>query len=165
MFRQCWKRDYQTILLVSLVAGLIPIFSPMVTQVIFSDIIPILDRKGLAMVTQVMLVVGFSTAAVSLVRNIAVLRISSHLDMTTEAALWNRLLSLPTKFFRQFQTGNLVLSRFVKQAELYPFRMGGKERKIHPLSVKVSAELLVISGLDFERVFLWHRLSPHIIRR
>ena len=108
MFRQCWKRDYQTILLVSLVAGLIPIFSPMVTQVIFSDIIPILDRKGLAMVTQVMLVVGFSTAAVSLVRNIAVLRISSHLDMTTEAALWNRLLSLPTKFFRQFQTGDLL---------------------------------------------------------
>ena len=54
------------------------------------------------------MVVGFTTAAISLVRSIAVLRISSHLDMSTEAALWNRLLSLPTKFFRQFQTGELM---------------------------------------------------------
>ena len=108
MFKQCWKHDYQTIILTSFVAGIIPLCSPIVIQTIFSDIIPIQDRQGLATVTQVMMVVGFTTAAISLVRSIAVLRISSHLDMATEAALWNRLLSLPTKFFRQFQTGELL---------------------------------------------------------
>ena len=108
MFHQCWRCDYRTIILASFIAGLIPIFSPIVTQTIFSDIIPIQDRQGLATVTQVMLVVGFTTAAISLVRSIAVMRISSHLDMTTEAALWNRLLSLPTQFFRKFQTGELL---------------------------------------------------------
>lgn len=108
MFNQCWRDDYKTILLASLLGGLIPIFSPIVTETIFSDILPIQDRQGLATVTQVMMVVGFSTAGVSLVRSIAVLRISAHLDMTTEAALWNRLLSLPTKFFRDFQTGELL---------------------------------------------------------
>ena len=108
MFKNCWRKDYQAILLTSLVAGLIPIFSPIVTETIFSDIIPIMDRQGLATVTQVLMVVGFTTAALSLVRAIAVLRISAHLDMATEAALWNRLLSLPTKFFRQYQTGELL---------------------------------------------------------
>ena len=108
MFNQCWRADYKTILMASLLGGLIPIFSPIVTETIFSDILPIQDRQGLATVTQVMMVVGFSTAGVSLVRSIAVLRISAHLDMTTEAALWNRLLSLPTKFFRDFQTGELL---------------------------------------------------------
>ena len=54
MFKQCWKKDYQAIILTSLVAGLIPLCSPVVTETIFSDIIPIQDRQGLATVTQVM---------------------------------------------------------------------------------------------------------------
>ncbi len=108
LFSQCWKEDYRTILLVSIVSGLIPLATPIITQTIFADIIPIRDWAGLATVTQVMMVTGFTTAALGLVRTIAVMRISLHLDMSVEAALWTRLLSLPTKFFRQYQTGELL---------------------------------------------------------
>jgi len=108
MFGQCWKADYATILAVSFIAGLIPLVTPIITETIFQDIIPIYDRQGLATVTQVAMVTGFTMAALSIVRSIAVLRITAHIDMAAEAALWGRLLSLPTKFFRQFTAGELA---------------------------------------------------------
>ena len=54
------------------------------------------------------MVTSFTLAAISIVRSIAVLRITTHLDMATEAALWSRVLTLPTKFFRKFTSGELA---------------------------------------------------------
>lgn len=108
LFRQCWIADYKTVILVSLFAGLIPLCMPLVTETVFADIIPILDRQGLATVTQVIMVTSFTTASFGIVRSIAVLRITTRMDMATEAALWGRLLRLPTKFFRRFTCGELA---------------------------------------------------------
>ena len=108
IFRQCWFADYKTVIVVSLFSGLIPLVMPLVTETIFADIIPILDRQGLATVTQVIMVTSFTTASLGIVRTIAVMRISTRMNMATEAALWNRLLTLPTKFFRQFTSGELA---------------------------------------------------------
>ena len=108
MFYQCWKADYRTIIVISLFAGMIPMITPMITETVFQDIIPILDRQGLATVTQAMLVTGFTMAALSVVRSVAVMRITTHIDMATEAALWARLLTLPAKFFRKFMAGELA---------------------------------------------------------
>ena len=108
MLRQCWKVDWQAILFVSFLAGLIPLVTPVITQTIFQDIIPTLDREGLATVTQVTMVTGFTMAALSTVRSVAVMRFATHLDTAAEAALWGRLLSLPAKFFRKYQTGELA---------------------------------------------------------
>lgn len=108
MFNQCWKVDYRTIILSSFIAGIIPLVTPIITETIFQDILPIQDRQGLATVTQVMMVTSFSMAAISIVRSVAVLRITTHIDMATEAALWNRLLSLPSTFFRKYSSGELA---------------------------------------------------------
>ncbi|MBQ9486661.1 MAG: NHLP bacteriocin export ABC transporter permease/ATPase subunit, partial [Selenomonadaceae bacterium] len=108
MFRQSWKDDYRTIIIVSLFAGIVPLVTPIITETIFRDILPILDRKGLVTVTQVMMVTSFTMAAMSIIRSVALIRIATHLDMAVEAALWSRLLSLPEKFFRKFQSGELA---------------------------------------------------------
>ena len=108
IFRQCWFADYKTVIVISLVAGIIPLAMPLVTETIFADIIPILDRQGLATVTQVIMVTSFTTASLGIVRTIAVMRITTRMNMATEAALWGRLLTLPTKFFRQFTSGELA---------------------------------------------------------
>ena len=108
MFRHTWKEDLKVILAASVVAGLIPLISPIITETIFNDIIPILDRQGLATVVQVMMITGFTTAAVGIVRSIALTRLVTNVDLATESALFNRLLALPPKFFRKFQTGELV---------------------------------------------------------
>ena len=108
MFMQCWKADYITILLVSLFAGLVPLVTPIITETIFQDIIPILDRQGLTTVTQVILVTAFTVGALSFIRSIAIIRISTKLQISSEAALWGRLMSLPPKFFRRFTVGELA---------------------------------------------------------
>lgn len=108
MAKQCWNADYKSIIVASIIAGLIPLLTPIITKNIFSDIIPTGNRQSLATITQVMMVAGFTTAAVSLVRSISVLRITNHIDMSTEAALWSRLLSMPASFFKKYQTGELI---------------------------------------------------------
>lgn len=108
MVDRCWRGDYYYILLASVIAGLIPLLTPVITKSIFGDIIPIQDKQGLTTLTQVIMVAGFTSAAVAMVRSVAVLRITSHLDMATEAALWSRLLSLPADFFKRYQTGELL---------------------------------------------------------
>ena len=108
IFKQCWIADYKTVILVGLFSGLIPLVMPIVTETIFQDIIPILDRQGLATVTQVTMITSFTMASLGIVRTIAVMRITTRIDIATEAALWGRLLNLPTKFFRKFTTGELA---------------------------------------------------------
>ena len=108
IFRQCWLADYNTVIFVGLFSGLIPLVMPIITETIFADIIPILDRKSLATVTQVTMVTSFTMASLGIVRTIAVMRITTRIDMATEAALWGRLLTLPTKFFRKFTSGEIA---------------------------------------------------------
>ena len=112
MFNHCWSADWRTIIFVSFLAGLIPIITPIITETIFQDIIPILDRQGLATVTQVSAVAGFTTAAINIVRSIAVTRLVTNIDLAVESALFGRLVALPTAFFRKFQSGEIA-SRFV----------------------------------------------------
>ena len=108
MFQQCWTADYRTIILCSLFAGLIPLAAPIITETIFQDIIPILDRQGLATVTQALMVTSFTTASLGIVRSIAVMRISTRIEMAAEAAMWGRLMQLPARFFRRYTVGELV---------------------------------------------------------
>lgn len=108
MFVHCFQSDYRTIILASLFAGFIPLATPIITQTVFEDIIPIFDRQGLATVTQVMMVTAFTAAALSIVRSIAIMRISAKIEMNAEAAMWGRLMSLPTKFFRRYTVGELA---------------------------------------------------------
>lgn len=112
-----WADDYQAILIASLIAGITAIISPIITETVFEDIIPIFDRKGLATVTQVSIMTCFTTAIVSVVRSMAVLRITTNVDMALEAALIGRVFSFPAKFFRRFQVGDLG-QRLISIAEI-----------------------------------------------
>ena len=108
IFKQCWFADYRVVIFISLISGLIPLIMPIVTETIFQDIIPNLDYSGLSTVTQVTFITSFTMASLGIVRNIAVMRITTKIDMATEAALWGRLLNLPTTFFRKYTSGELA---------------------------------------------------------
>jgi ATP-binding cassette subfamily C protein len=108
MMRHSPKPDWRAIWIVSLVSGALSLLLPLITESIFSDIIPINDRQGLGTVTQVMLVSGLTTAILGFVRSISALRLKSHAGIALESALWSRLLSLPIRFFRQYDAGDLI---------------------------------------------------------
>ncbi|HWR28999.1 MAG TPA: NHLP bacteriocin export ABC transporter permease/ATPase subunit [Negativicutes bacterium] len=107
--KNSWPGDYGVVLMTSLIAGGITMVTPFVTNTIFSDLIPIGDRQGHVMVIQVMMVAALSSVGVALTRGVAVLRIKNRSHLSAEAALWLRLLSLPSAFFRQYESGDLAL--------------------------------------------------------
>ncbi|MDR1379573.1 MAG: NHLP bacteriocin export ABC transporter permease/ATPase subunit [Synergistaceae bacterium] len=105
--KHVWKHDWLTIWGLSALSGILAFVLPMVTATVFQDIIPINDRQALGTVTQVMLVSGFTTAVLGLVRSVAFMRVKSYVALV-ESALWSRLLSLPARFFRQYEMGDLL---------------------------------------------------------
>jgi ATP-binding cassette subfamily C protein len=105
--KHVWKPDWWTIWVISLLSGVLALVMPMITKTLFTDIIPINDRQALGTVTQVMLVSGFTTAILGLVRSVAFMRVKAH-GLLLEYALWSRLLSLPVRFFRRYEVGDLL---------------------------------------------------------
>jgi ATP-binding cassette subfamily C protein len=105
--KHTWKHDWRAIWGISFLSGALAIAMPMITSTIFKDIIPINDRQALGTVTQVMLVSGLTTTVLSLVRSVAFIRVKSHATLV-EHAVWSRLLSLPTRFFKRYEVGDLL---------------------------------------------------------
>lgn len=54
------------------------------------------------------MVTGFTVAGLEVVRGLVLLRLSTRVDITAEAAMWGRLLKLPAQFFRSYESGELA---------------------------------------------------------
>ncbi|MDR3355232.1 MAG: hypothetical protein LBO21_09350, partial [Synergistaceae bacterium] len=106
VLKYTWKRDWWIIWMISFLSGALAVVMPMITATIFKDIVPINDRQALGTVTQVMLVSGFTTAVLGMVRSVAFIRVKSYVSLL-EHAIWSRLLSLPARFFRKYEVGDL----------------------------------------------------------
>ncbi|MBR3745360.1 MAG: NHLP bacteriocin export ABC transporter permease/ATPase subunit [Selenomonadaceae bacterium] len=127
--RLSWQSDWFVLLFCCLIAGLIPVVTPLVTQTVFEDIIPAVDKQAHLMVVQVMFVTSISGALTQLVRGITILRIKNSARRGAEPALWLKLLSLPASFFRKYQVGDLAL------------RMQGISQLSHQLSSAAASGL------------------------
>jgi ATP-binding cassette subfamily C protein len=105
--KHTWKHDWWTIWTISILSGALALVMPMITSTLFKDIVPINDRQALGTVVQVMLVSGFTTTVLGLVRSVAFIRVKSSISLV-EHAIWSRLLSLPARFFRKYEVGDLL---------------------------------------------------------
>ncbi len=129
MSRPVRSSDKFVLLFCCFVAGIIPVVTPLVTQTVFEDLIPAVDKQAHLMVVQVMFVTSIAGALTQLVRGITVLRIKNSARRGAEPALWLKLLSLPASFFRKYQVGDLAL------------RMQGINQLSHQLSSAAASGL------------------------
>ncbi|HWM90080.1 MAG TPA: NHLP bacteriocin export ABC transporter permease/ATPase subunit [Thermoanaerobaculia bacterium] len=102
------RGDLMTILLMGVFGGLLGLFVPILTGQVFGNVIPGAARGQLAQITLALIVAGLASAAFQVTRSIAVLRLGGKMDGTVQAAVWDRLLSLPVSFFRRYTVGDLV---------------------------------------------------------
>lgn len=102
------RRDLITILLMGIGTGVLGLATPLAMQRIFNDVIPASDRGQLLAIVFMLIAVGIASTLFQVARNIAVLRLQVKLDNSIQAALWDRLLSLPAPFFRRYSAGDLV---------------------------------------------------------
>lgn len=105
----CWKRDLFMLVLMGILGGILGTAVPLATGIVFSSVIPEGERGQLL---QIAFFLGSSALAAmlfQLVRSIATLRIEGKMEGSIQASVWDRLLSLPVPFFKQFSAGELAM--------------------------------------------------------
>jgi len=102
------RRDLTTIVLMGLGGGLLGLLVPILTGYIFGSVVPAADRSRLFQMALALVLSAFAAAAFQITRSIAVLRLGGKIDGSLQAAVWDRLLSLPVPFFRRYTVGDLA---------------------------------------------------------
>ncbi len=105
--KDCWP-DLTMVVTVGAGGALLGLFTPWVTGIIFDTVIPEADRGQLWQIVALLLTCACVTLLFNLTKGIAIVRIEGKVDSTLQAAVWDRLLSLPVPFFKQFSVGDLA---------------------------------------------------------
>jgi NHLM bacteriocin system ABC transporter ATP-binding protein len=102
------KADAGWILLMGLVVGLLGLVTPQVTSTLFDMVIPGAHRSLLLQLGLGLVIAAGATWLFTMVRDLSVARLTSRMDGAIQAALVDRLLELPTTFFRRYTAGDLA---------------------------------------------------------
>ena len=102
------RQDLLTIVAMGIIGGLLATSTPIITGYLFGRLIPNADRSQVYQMTLALIVVALATGIFQITRSIGVLRIGGKMDGSVQAAVWDRLLSLPASFFRQYRVGDLA---------------------------------------------------------
>lgn len=96
---------------------------PIVTGRIVGDVIPGANLVDLVQLSLALVVAAIAGSLLQLATAIAVLRVQGRASTYLVAAVWNRLLSLPTTFFRSYSSGDLTVR--VQSVEVMVQLVGG----------------------------------------
>ena len=102
-------RDLWLVVVLGLVVGALGLVVPVATGALFNSIIPGAERDQLVQVTLILLACSCATGMFELVRRLALARVDGRMGAAVQAAVWDRLLSLPLRFFRPYSAGDLAV--------------------------------------------------------
>jgi NHLM bacteriocin system ABC transporter ATP-binding protein len=102
-------RDVFLVLAMGILSGLLGMATPILTGTIFDSIIPGAQRSRLLEMAVFLGSASLASVMFGLTRGFAVLRLEGKMEAIVQAAVWDRLLSLPVPFFRQFSAGDLAM--------------------------------------------------------
>ncbi|MCI4670059.1 MAG: NHLP bacteriocin export ABC transporter permease/ATPase subunit [Bacteroidia bacterium] len=103
------KTEFIFIILAALAGSLMTMVVPILSGIMFDDVIPQADREFLLEVVCVMIVVGVVMAFLKLIRGVIQLRVETKSNINLQAGLMDHLLRLPVPFFQRFSTGDLTM--------------------------------------------------------
>lgn len=102
------KKDLWMVALMGLLGGLLGMLTPYITGILFDKIIPQAEASQLVQVGFLMLASALGTFMFQLTRSFAMLRMEGITESTVQAAVWDRLISLPVPFYRNYSAGELA---------------------------------------------------------
>jgi NHLM bacteriocin system ABC transporter ATP-binding protein len=100
-------RDLLTIALIGAVGGLLTLVTPLAIGHIFDVLIPGVERVQLAQLALGLIVVAGAIGAFQFTRNVALIRLKHRAGDALQAAVWERLVNLPARFFSGYTAGDL----------------------------------------------------------
>ncbi|MEO0838333.1 MAG: NHLP bacteriocin export ABC transporter permease/ATPase subunit [Cyanobacteria bacterium J06643_5] len=101
------QNDILVILSTGIGVMLLGMLVPIATGMIINKAIPNEDTSLLLQIGIGLLIAAFATALLQITQGFAILRIEASTDVTTQAAVWDRLLKEPVSFFRKYTIGDL----------------------------------------------------------
>jgi NHLM bacteriocin system ABC transporter ATP-binding protein len=102
------RQGFALVLGSGLAIGLLGLLTPYATGIVFDQFIPGAERGSLAQMCVFLAVASIASAMLTVTRGFAVLRLQGKMDAVVQAAVWDRLLSLPVSFFRNYSSGDLA---------------------------------------------------------
>ena len=103
------KLDATFIILAAFAGSLIGLLTPILTGILFDDVIPQADRSFLLEVFLIMIIIGVVKMLLDLVKSILLLRVETKSNITIQAGLMDHLLRLPVTFYRKYSAGDLTM--------------------------------------------------------
>ncbi len=101
------SRDLAAVAGLGAIGGLLTMLMPVAIGHVYDTIIPGVERAQLAQIALGLVIVAFAFGAFQLTRNIALIRIKHRSGDALQAAIWERLVNLPAKFFADYTAGDL----------------------------------------------------------
>ncbi|MDQ4128271.1 MAG: NHLP bacteriocin export ABC transporter permease/ATPase subunit, partial [Actinomycetota bacterium] len=101
--------DLLTVSLMGLASSLIALLAPIATEQAVQIAIPQAEVGLLLALSLGLVVAAISGMLFEIVRNFAVSRVETKVGASVQAAIWDRLLSLPATFFRDYSSGDLAV--------------------------------------------------------
>jgi NHLM bacteriocin system ABC transporter ATP-binding protein len=89
--------------------ALLGMVTPLAIGALYNTVIPGAERGQLVQLTLALVITGLAVALFGLVRGFALLRIEARVGPRLQAAVWDRLLTLPLPFFRDYTAGDLAV--------------------------------------------------------
>ena len=101
------KSDFLFTLMACVGVALLTMFTPYVSKLIFSEVIPSGDADQIVPIATLLFSAATGLVMVQVARNLVVVRIKDKVEYALQTALMSRLLLLPTTFAKKFTPGDL----------------------------------------------------------
>ena len=102
------KADLFGMVLVGVIGGLFSAITPLIISWIFDSVVPDANENLLKQLACILVSITCVQYIFELVRSFAVMRLENFFEMDVQSSLWDRLLSLPTTFFKDYSPGELA---------------------------------------------------------
>lgn len=100
--------DVWTVVVLGLVGGLTGLLLPLVTAIVFGEVVPYADRSRLVGLLVALVAATVAAVALQLVRGVALVRARDRFDDRFQSSVMARLLDLPATFFAAVPPGELA---------------------------------------------------------
>jgi NHLM bacteriocin system ABC transporter peptidase/ATP-binding protein/NHLM bacteriocin system ABC transporter ATP-binding protein len=101
------RADLLTMLGAALASACLALALPLATGVLYDRLLPSGLRGPLVLLGLGLAAVALGVASLGVLQGLATLRVESRSDAMLQAAVWDRLLALPARFFRAYDVGDL----------------------------------------------------------
>lgn len=102
------EKDAKILMLAALVGSLIGLLVPMLSGMMYDDVIPTADKSLHLEVFSIMIMIGLVSAGLQLAQGVLHLRVESKSSINLQAGVMDHMLRLPVTFYKKYSTGDLT---------------------------------------------------------